>query len=54
MLPYSPPRQSEACAASFSPNEKKIVTGGFDGTVQIWDADSGKELQRIVGHVKVE
>jgi len=31
--------------AVFSADGKKIVTAGFDYTVRIWDAESGKELQ---------
>ena len=33
-------------SASFSPDGKTIVTTGLDKTVRIWDAESGKELQK--------
>lgn len=32
---------------SFSPNGKKIVTAGDDGTARLWDVDSGQELRRF-------
>jgi len=36
--------------AAFSPDGKKIVTISMgDNTARIWDADSGKELQRLEG-----
>ena len=39
-------------SAIFSPDGKKIVTGDHEGTVQIWDAASGKVLQKLRGHTK--
>ena len=36
------------CSATFSSDGKKIVTAG--GDIRIFDADSGKELQKLEGH----
>ena len=42
----------EVHAALFSPDGKKIVTAAHDGAIRIWDALSGKELQKkTVGFV---
>ena len=37
--------------ATFSPDGKKVVTGGWDEAVRIWDTETGKELQKLEGHV---
>ena len=34
-------------AASFSPDGRTVVTASFDNTARLWDAASGKELQRL-------
>ncbi len=36
--------------ASFSPDGKRIVTAGVDGTARVWDAASGKEIGELRGH----
>ncbi|MBI3409675.1 MAG: WD40 repeat domain-containing protein [Planctomycetes bacterium] len=36
--------------AAFSPDGKKIVSGGADASVRIWDAKSGKEQRRLEGN----
>jgi WD40 repeat protein len=43
---------------SFSPDSKRLVSGGMDGTVRVWDVSTGKELSprrypESGGHVTV-
>lgn len=35
-------------AVAFSPDGQRILSGGFDRTLRLWDSKSGAELQRIV------
>jgi WD40 repeat protein/tetratricopeptide (TPR) repeat protein len=34
-------------SVAFSPDGKRIVTGGMDGLVKVWDAQTGKELKSL-------
>jgi len=36
--------------ASWTPDGKKVAAGGGDGTVTIWEAGSGKLVQKMPGH----
>lgn len=40
-------RVNQAC---FSPDGKRIITAGFDGTARIWDAETGRLLKILSGH----
>ncbi len=35
-------------AVAFSPDAKRFATGGWGGTVRVWDADSGKEVEEPI------
>src|SRR5205085_1883971 len=37
-------------SVAFSPNGKRIVSGGSDNTARVWDAQTGKELCLLAGH----
>ena len=41
-----------AICAAFSPDGKRIVTGGIrdHSTVHVWDTETGKELRKYAGH----
>jgi WD40 repeat protein len=32
------------------PDGARIATGGKDRTVRIWDAATGREIQKLIGH----
>lgn len=44
------PHKASIAVASFSPDGKRVVTGGADGTVQIWDSRSGDRLYPALEH----
>jgi len=44
------PQNEKAHAAAFSANGKRIVTGGADGMLRLWDSASGKHLADMKGH----
>jgi len=42
--------ESRVSAAALSPNGKKIVSGGEDGIVKLWDIDASKIIAKWTGH----
>jgi WD40 repeat protein len=39
-----------AIRVAISPNGEQALSGGTDGTVRLWDVQTGKELRKLVGH----
>jgi WD40 repeat protein len=37
-------------AVAFSPDGRRVLSGGADGDVRLWDAATGRLVHRFVGH----
>jgi WD40 repeat protein/serine/threonine protein kinase len=42
--------QGAVTSMAFSPDAKRLISGGVDGTVRLWDIESGKEVMPRPGH----
>ena len=56
LLSFPPPERlvghtDSIWAAAFSPDGRFIVSGSWDGTLKLWDAETGAELRTLVGHI---
>src|SRR5262249_4698069 len=53
--PLGPPTRLRRCeskrlSVALSPDGHRAVSGSMDGSVHVWDLDTGKELRRLAGH----
>lgn len=37
-------------SVAFSPDDKYVLTGGYERTARLWDIESGREIRRFEGH----
>ncbi|QRV94610.1 hypothetical protein RhiJN_22628 [Ceratobasidium sp. AG-Ba] len=45
------PQAAQVCCVTFSPNGRRIVSGSFDNTVRVWDAETGAQIgDPLAGH----
>ena len=38
------------CSVNFSPDGKTLVSGSGDGTIELWNVETGKEIRTLKGH----
>jgi len=50
LITFRPPSRAERVA--FSPDGKSLISGNTDGTITVWDAETGTEVRTLKGHEK--
>jgi WD40 repeat protein len=50
---FAPVHSGGVLSAVFSPDERYVVSTGDDGLIVLWDAATGREIRRLVGHSDV-
>ena len=46
----SSPLKYRVSSVAFSPDGKQVVSGSFDKTLKVWNAETGTELSTLTGH----
>jgi serine/threonine protein kinase len=42
--------KGQVLSVAFSPDSRRIVSGSFDNTLKVWDANTGREVMTLQGH----
>jgi predicted NACHT family NTPase/disulfide oxidoreductase YuzD len=51
LMPWKQTQQEGLfCSVNFSPDGKTLVSGSGDGTIELWNVETGKEIRTLKGH----